>query len=56
MEIFMGVRPCTTIFRHFYALVGTGRSKREVGAYYFQLQHGMANSYIAAFSSSKWED
>jgi hypothetical protein len=56
MEMFVGVRPCTTIFRHFYALVGTGRSKREVGAYYFQLRHGMANSYISAFSSSKWED
>jgi hypothetical protein len=56
MKMFVGVRPCTTIFRHFYALVGTGRSKREVGAYYFQLRHGMANSYISAFSSSKWED
>jgi hypothetical protein len=56
MEMFMGVCPCTTIFRHFYTLVGTGRSKREVGAYYFQLWHGMANSYIATFSSSKWED
>jgi hypothetical protein len=56
MEMFMGVRPCTTIFRHFYALVGTGRTKREIGAYYFQLRHGMAGSYISAFSSSKWED
>jgi hypothetical protein len=56
MEMFMGVRPCTTIFRYFYTLVGTGRSKREVGAYYFKLRHGMANSYISAFSSSKWED
>jgi hypothetical protein len=56
MEMFVGVCPCTAIFRHFYALVGTGRSKREVGAYYFQLRHGMANSYISAFSSSKWED
>jgi hypothetical protein len=56
IEMFVGVRPYTTIFRHFYALVGTGRSKCEVGAYYFQLQHGMANSYISAFSSSKWED
>jgi hypothetical protein len=56
MEMFMGVRPCTTIFRHFYALVGTGRSKREVDAYYFQLRHGMACSYISAFSSAKWED
>jgi hypothetical protein len=56
MEMFVGVRPCTAIFRHFYALVGTRRSRREVGAYYFQLRHGMANSYISAFSSSKWED
>jgi hypothetical protein len=32
------------------------RSRREVGAYYFQLRHGMASSYISAFSSSKWED
>jgi hypothetical protein len=37
-------------------LVETGRSKREVCAYYFQLRHGMASSYIRAFSSSKWED
>jgi hypothetical protein len=57
MEMFVGVRPCTTIFKHFYALVGTGKTKRsEIGAYYFQLRHGMVGSYIAAFSSSKWED
>jgi hypothetical protein len=35
MEMFMGVRPCIAIFMHFYALVGSGRSKREIGAYYF---------------------
>jgi hypothetical protein len=57
MEMFVGVRPCTTIFKDFYTLVGTGKSKRgEIGAYYFQLRHGMAGSYIAAFSSSNWED
>jgi hypothetical protein len=56
MEMFVGVRPCVAIFRNFYALVGTGRSKREIDAYYFQLQHGMSSSYISAFSSAKWED
>jgi hypothetical protein len=56
MDMFVGVRPCTAIFRHFYALVGPGRSKREVGAYYFQLRQGTADSYISAFSSAKWED
>jgi hypothetical protein len=56
MEMFMGVCPCVTIFRHFYALVGSGRSKCAVGAYYFQLWHGMSSSYISTFSSAKWED
>jgi hypothetical protein len=56
MEMFVGVRPCTTIFKHFYSLVGTGKKRGEIGAYYFQLRHGMAGAYIAAFPSSKWED
>jgi hypothetical protein len=56
MEMFVGVHPCVPIFKHFYALVGIGRSKREIGAYYFQLRHGMSSSYISAFSSAKWKD
>jgi hypothetical protein len=56
MEMFMGVHPCVSIFRHYYALVGSGRSKCTVGAYYFQLRHGMSSSCISAFSSAKWED
>jgi hypothetical protein len=56
MEMFVGVHPCTAIFRHFYALVGSGRSKREISAYYFQLRQGISGSYISAFSSAKWED
>jgi hypothetical protein len=34
MEMFMGVHPCVTIFKHFYALVGSGRSRCAIGAYY----------------------
>jgi hypothetical protein len=56
MEMFVGVRPCAAIFRHFYTLVGSGRSKREIGTYYFQLREGIPSSYISAFSSAKWED
>jgi hypothetical protein len=56
MDMFVGVRPCVAIFRHFYALVGSGSSKRAIGAYYFQLRQGTADSYINAFSSAKWED
>jgi hypothetical protein len=53
---FMGVCPCITIFKHFYTLVRSGRSKCSIGAYYFQLRHGMSSSYISAFSNAKWED
>jgi hypothetical protein len=56
VEMFVGVRPSVYIFRHFYALVGSGSSKCAIGAYYFQLRHGMSSSYINAFSSAKWED
>jgi hypothetical protein len=56
MEMFVGVRPYVTIFKHFYALVESGRSRCAIGAYYFQLRHGMSSSYISAFSSAKWED
>jgi hypothetical protein len=56
MEMFMGVCPCVTIFKNFYALVGSGRSRRAISAYYFQLRHGMSSSYISTFSSTKWED
>jgi hypothetical protein len=56
MEMFMGVRPCVSIFRHYYALVGFGRSRGIIGAYYFQLRHKVSSSYISSFSSAKWED
>jgi hypothetical protein len=56
MEMFMGVRPCVTIFKHFYALVESRRSRCAIGTYYFQLRHAMSSSYISTFSSAKWED
>ena len=30
-EMFMGVRPCVILFRYFFILVKSGRSKDEVG-------------------------
>jgi hypothetical protein len=56
MEMFVGVHPCVTIFKYFYALIGSGRSRCAIGIYYFQLRPGMSSSYISAFSSAKWED
>jgi hypothetical protein len=55
MEMFVGVRPCVPVFRHFFYLVKTGRSKGEVGAYYFQLRQAMTGSYISTFSSARWD-
>ena len=34
-EKFMGVRPCIILFRNFFVLVKSGKSKDEVGTYYF---------------------
>ena len=34
-EMFVGVRPCVILFRYFFVLVKSGKSKDEVGAYYF---------------------
>ena len=34
-EMFVGVWPCVILFHHFFVLVKSGKSKDEVGAYYF---------------------
>ena len=34
-EMFVGVRPCIILFRHFFVLVKSWKGKDEVGAYYF---------------------
>ena len=31
-EMFVGVRPCVILFRHFFVLVKSGKGKDEVGA------------------------
>jgi hypothetical protein len=35
-EMFVGVAPCTSLFRHFFVLVKSGKAKDHLGAYYFQ--------------------
>jgi hypothetical protein len=34
-DMFMGVAPCTSLFRHFFVLVKSGKAKDHLGAYYF---------------------
>ena len=54
-EMFVGVRPCVALFRQFFILVKSGRSKGELGAYYFQARAVPSTPYIPAFASGKWD-
>src|SRR6185437_8458323 len=55
-EMFMGVRPCIILFRHFFILVKSGKGKDEVGAYYFQTRSDLRTPYIPGLTGGKWED
>ena len=54
--MFMGVRPCVIPFCHFFVLVKSGKSKDEVGAYYFQTRSDLQTPYIPRLTGGKWED
>jgi hypothetical protein len=45
-EMFMGVAPCTSLFRHFFVLVKSGKAKDHLGAYYFWTRPDSAVAYI----------
>jgi hypothetical protein len=34
-EMFVGVAPCTFLFRYFFVLVRSGKTRDHIGAYYF---------------------
>ena len=55
-EMFVGVRPCVILFRHFFVLVKSGKGKDEVGAYYFQTRSDLPTPYIPGLTGGKWED
>lgn len=52
-EMFVGVKPCVALFRHYFVLKKTGKSDGEVGGYYFQMRTGV--SYLPGFAGPKWE-
>jgi len=54
--MFVGVRPCVLLFRHFFQLVKSGKSKDEVGAYYFQTRSDLRSPYIPRLNGGKWEE
>ena len=54
--MFVGVRPCVILFRHFFVLVKSGKGKDEVGAYYFQTRSDLRTPYIPGLVGGKRED
>jgi hypothetical protein len=55
-EMFVGVAPCTSLFRHFFVLVKSGKARDHLGAYYFQTRPDLAVAYISTFSGARWEN
>jgi hypothetical protein len=54
-EMFVGVAPCTSLFRHFFVLVKSGKTRDHIGAYYFQTRPNAAVVYIPTLGGARWE-
>jgi hypothetical protein len=54
--MFVGVVSCTSLFRHFFVLVKSGKAKDHLGAYYFQARADLAGAYISSLSGARWEN
>jgi hypothetical protein len=55
-EMFVGVAPCTSLFRYFFVLVKSGKTRDHIGAYYFQTRPDPAVVYIPTFGGVRWEN
>jgi hypothetical protein len=55
-EMFMWVVPCTSLFRHFFVLVKSGKAKDHLGAYYFQTRSDSVMAYIPTLGGARWEN
>jgi len=55
-EMFVGVKPCVSLFQYFFMLVKSGKSQDEIGGYYFQTRSGSPTLYLPGFGSGKWKD
>jgi hypothetical protein len=54
--MFVGVAPCTSLFRRFFVLVKSGKAKGHLGAYYFQTRADSVGAYISSLSDARWEN
>jgi hypothetical protein len=55
-EMFVGVAPCTSLFRYFFMLARSGKARDHIGAYYFQTRPDPAIVYIPTFDGARWEN
>jgi hypothetical protein len=55
-EMFVGVAPYTSLFRHFFVLVKSRKAKDHLGAYYFQTRSDLAMAYIPTLGGARWEN
>jgi hypothetical protein len=55
-EMFVGVAPCTSLFRHFFVLVKSRKTRDHIGAYYFQTWQDPAVVYIPTLGGARWEN
>jgi hypothetical protein len=55
-EMFVGVAPCTSLFRHFFVLVKSEKARDHLGAYYFQMRPDSAVAYFSTFDGARWEN
>jgi hypothetical protein len=55
-EMFVGVAPCTSLFRHFFVLVKSGKTRDHISAYYFQTRPDAAVVYIPTLGGARWEN
>jgi hypothetical protein len=55
-EMFVGVAPNTSLFRHFFVLVESGKAKDHLNAYYFQTRLDPAVAYISSLGGTRWEN
>jgi hypothetical protein len=55
-EMFVGVASSTSLFRHFFVSVKSGKAKDHLGAYYFQTRPDSAVAYIPTLGGARWEN
>jgi hypothetical protein len=55
-EMLVGVASYTSLFRHFFVLVKSGKAKDHLGAYYFQMRVDSVGAYISSLSGTRWEN